>query len=198
MAKYLELAAIGWEPADWIQNYYPEDLPSDWRLSYYANEHRHVLVPQQAWLQLDDIDEWLDDLTEPFGFYFEIETNDADMERYAELVQALDTHYRGAVISAEDSQGDAWAGVTASAIERGPVTTPEPVAGAGRYWQPGVKHSDSGLGLLRLREHLEPLALRQTLEAFLAASEPEQGLLFVEAARADFDTLQTLTELMGL
>jgi hypothetical protein len=198
MAKYLELAAVGWESADWIQHYYPDDLPPDWRLSYYANEYRHVLVPQQVWSQQDDPEEWLDDLTEPFGFYLQIETVDADMNLFAELAQGLGTHYQGAVITTEDSQGGGWATVTESAIEIGPVVGLKPRPGIAGYWRPGVGRSESGLGLLRLEEHFEPLVLRQTLEAFLAASDPEQGLLFVEAARADFETLQTLTELMGL
>lgn len=30
---------------DWIEQFYPEDLPVDWRIDYYANEYRSLFVP---------------------------------------------------------------------------------------------------------------------------------------------------------
>lgn len=34
----LLIGSLGWQHAGWQGNYYPEDLPADWRLGYYSNE----------------------------------------------------------------------------------------------------------------------------------------------------------------
>lgn len=34
----LLLGTVGWERRDWLAGYYPDDLPEDWRLAYYAND----------------------------------------------------------------------------------------------------------------------------------------------------------------
>ncbi len=34
----LLLGTVGWARPDWLTGYYPEDLPEEWRLAYYAND----------------------------------------------------------------------------------------------------------------------------------------------------------------
>ncbi len=64
--------ARGWAHPGWVSAFYPEDLPEDWRLSYYANAHRVVLVsadllhPGAA-----DIVHWGEDVDAGFRFLFE-------------------------------------------------------------------------------------------------------------------------------
>lgn len=55
------------------EGYYPDDLPEDWRLSYYANEFLAVLVPQIAWraLEREELAAWVDDAPERFRFFLE-------------------------------------------------------------------------------------------------------------------------------
>jgi hypothetical protein len=38
------VGTAGWERAGWSADYYPEDLPPDWRLAYYANDCGCVLL----------------------------------------------------------------------------------------------------------------------------------------------------------
>ena len=45
ICRELLLRARDWEHPAWNQEFYPDDLPEDWRLSYYANEFPVVLVP---------------------------------------------------------------------------------------------------------------------------------------------------------
>ena len=66
----LKLACYGWDHAHWAGHYYPDDLPEDWRLAYYANDYGGVLVPAEYCLR-DDIGDWLDEVDEDFRFYFE-------------------------------------------------------------------------------------------------------------------------------
>ena len=71
------IGARGWNHTSWQGPFYPDDLPEDWRLSYYANEFTTVLVPEDEWIDTDknDIEQWLNDINEEFIFFFEIGFN---------------------------------------------------------------------------------------------------------------------------
>ena len=81
-AYELLIGARGWEHAAWQGSFYPDDLPEDWRLSYYANEFQTVLVPESDWInaEVDVIEQWLDDTNENFVFYFEISLNSPQLQ----------------------------------------------------------------------------------------------------------------------
>lgn len=68
------VAAYGWSHPGWCGNFYPDDLPEDWQLSYYSNEFRAVVVPVSAWVGVDmsSIEAWLDDVSQDFVFYLEV------------------------------------------------------------------------------------------------------------------------------
>lgn len=69
----LIIAARGWRHKHWLGTYYPDDLPEEWQLTYYANDFSAVLVPDDYW---DDergyeLDNWLDAVGDDFRFYLE-------------------------------------------------------------------------------------------------------------------------------
>lgn len=69
----LRVGALDWQHEHWQSVFYPDDLPQDWRLGFYANEFSTVLVPQSRWLAaLDEIEDWLD-VPDNFGFYLVLE-----------------------------------------------------------------------------------------------------------------------------
>jgi uncharacterized protein YecE (DUF72 family) len=45
----IEIIARHWDRPDWCGPFYPEDLPEDWRLAYFATLFESVLVPATAW-----------------------------------------------------------------------------------------------------------------------------------------------------
>lgn len=45
----LPLGTLGWQRTDWLEGYYPPDLPPEWRLAYYANDCGCTLLPPEAW-----------------------------------------------------------------------------------------------------------------------------------------------------
>ncbi len=69
--KSIVVGACDWDHPQWQNNFYPHDLPADWRLSYYANEFLAVLVPQEKW-QAENVDfeQWAEDAPQGFRFYF--------------------------------------------------------------------------------------------------------------------------------
>lgn len=61
-----------WDLAD-ADDYYPCDLPEDWRLSYFANDFRATLLPAAFWITTNPLtaSQWDDDLSSGFRFVAE-------------------------------------------------------------------------------------------------------------------------------
>ncbi len=65
--------AVGWRHSTWLGQFYPEDLPEDWMLSFYNTQYLSVYlahqiwedVPQETWAQ------WLSETREDFHFLLE-------------------------------------------------------------------------------------------------------------------------------
>ncbi len=77
MRKNINLGAYGWRHQHWLNTFYPEDLPidkaEDWRLAYYSNEFKAVMVPFDYWRsgEVADCEGWLDDVDDDFQFFVE-------------------------------------------------------------------------------------------------------------------------------
>jgi hypothetical protein len=72
----LLIGACGWSHSGWLADYYPQDLPIDWCLSYYANEFPVVLVTSQEWHLPDtDATQWCEATDPSFRFVVEITAN---------------------------------------------------------------------------------------------------------------------------
>lgn len=100
MKKFLEIGSYGWQHPAWVDTFYPEELPEEWQLPYYANEFRFVLVPVQDWSKADEetLEQWRDDVHEQFRFMFELtpeavknagQSLDALTERFADVLNGF-------------------------------------------------------------------------------------------------------------
>jgi hypothetical protein len=67
------VAPAGWWALADAHAYYPDDLPADWQLTYFANEHPGVYVPLAAWSDLPAaaLRRWHEDVHPGFAFYLE-------------------------------------------------------------------------------------------------------------------------------
>ncbi len=89
MTMQIEIAAYGWQGKEW-DGYYPDDLPADWRLDYYANEQFAVVVPYADWADEEDetLLEWQEQVSDDFRFYWELpEGDEAALDRLQRLRQ---------------------------------------------------------------------------------------------------------------
>lgn len=98
----IRVGARGWDFEQWNGEFYPDDLPEDWRFSFYSNEFYAVLVPAGylARYSPDDWQEWIEDTSKDFCFYLELSENDAwqDVEVYLSL---FSEKLKGVVLSIE-------------------------------------------------------------------------------------------------
>jgi hypothetical protein len=74
----IEVIARDWDRPDWYGAFYPEDLPEDWRLTYFANAFESVLVPAAVWQKaaLGRLAQWAGDVPPRFCFYLELGPSD--------------------------------------------------------------------------------------------------------------------------
>lgn len=72
------LGAEGWLHPGWSGEFYPDDLPEDWRLTYYNTQFHAVFLPHAVWsgATAAEIRQWLED-THP-GFRFVLEPGPGD------------------------------------------------------------------------------------------------------------------------
>lgn len=95
----LRVGAKGWQFDQWQGAYYPEDLPDQWRFSYYSNEFDSVLVPSEYLdrYSVDDWTDWADDTSEEFGFYVEL-SSDLVWNEVNEKISAISMQVQGFVL----------------------------------------------------------------------------------------------------
>lgn len=71
----VETGSYGWDYDAWSEDFYPEDLPADWRLAYLANQCRLVVVPVGYVKQYprDWFEDALDDARADLQLLFELD-----------------------------------------------------------------------------------------------------------------------------
>lgn len=74
------VGALDWRHPHWDGSYYPDDLPADWRLAYYANDFTCVLLSEAAWRMADEVEwgEWRDEVPPGFRFLLELDAGAPD------------------------------------------------------------------------------------------------------------------------
>ena len=69
----LVVGASGWLHEHWVDTYYPEDIPDEWRLGFYANEFNALLVPWEQWKEsVAALSEGLEDTDDDFHLYLKL------------------------------------------------------------------------------------------------------------------------------
>ncbi|MGD8587824.1 MAG: hypothetical protein PVG22_03230 [Chromatiales bacterium] len=89
---------IGWDNPGWPGEFYPDDLPSEWRLTYLANEFPGVLVPHHIWssVEIQTLHSWHHDVGSGFRFYLEL-NQEVDLQFWGEKSACLEDGFGGFV-----------------------------------------------------------------------------------------------------
>ena len=90
--KNVLLGALQWKVPRWQDEYYPEDLPEEWQLSYYANEFSTTLIDVQQYLDEDSFDELteaLDGCQDQFHPVICVSTDSVAMSQAEEFIRSL-------------------------------------------------------------------------------------------------------------
>ena len=108
----LLLLSRGWNHEAWI-DFYPPDLPPEWRLGYYSNEFRAVLIPEAVWRGQPEPALWLAEVNDQFLFYLECQRLDRQgLDLIEQAVQNLGGQLGGILLTSKS------AGPLASSVVR--------------------------------------------------------------------------------
>lgn len=218
MAEPILIGTRGWDRPEWTGAFYPEILPADWRLSFYANNLRSVLVPAETWEQgtVSDVRLWATDVYAEFRFVLELSAvhPEGSLPVLPALIEPIRPQVTGLLlrITATAAPDPAWlasqleqlATVSPMCVDL-PVTwrTPAMLAcltqfDAGLCWRADAEAAPrpGGKLMVALSSATEPKAQRQLLECLVAwqGEEGVAGLFFDNPATAQQARL--LAELM--
>lgn len=95
----VDIVARGWDLPGWERDFYPEGLPFDWRLAYFANELPAVMIEAERWMAADEAEmrAWYDDVPEGFRFYLQDPETAAGPSRWELARRALGAKLAGPV-----------------------------------------------------------------------------------------------------
>ncbi len=199
MAQRMEVGAVGWERPDWVRGYYPVDLPEDWRLAYYGNEYRVVLVPAPAIAHagVQAVARWCAEVPEGFRFYFELEDTFTERDERRRLLEALACRLGGFVLQGSPERTPCAQRVLSDRFPDAAVVRRGAPPGVHRLWIPGASAPTGSVGLVRWSQTPEPAELRAQIESFAAASTGEDAVLFIDAAPEVLEMGRTVIDLLG-
>lgn len=92
MAEVL-IGSASWEEDEWQASFYPEDLPPEWRMAYYANEFSTTVINCHDYAdsaRLDLLSEMLEDCHEGFRPVLSINTGKVSPQQAETVLQWLD------------------------------------------------------------------------------------------------------------
>lgn len=107
----LAIAFDGWRRESWLDGYYPEDLPEDWQLGFYANDCSAVVVSLRELLaeDIDDLSDAVNDLLDSFVFYLDARESVSDLSALPAVLECLDGKIKGVIGAGVEIEGyDAW------------------------------------------------------------------------------------------
>ena len=89
----------GWNHPNWQGSYYPDDLPGEWALTYYANEIPVVYLPASENWQ-EQAEQLLDGSSDKFRFILGLDASQLTKQPdYLQSLQAFSERLLGVVVS---------------------------------------------------------------------------------------------------
>lgn len=113
------LGALDWQHPKWKEGYYPDDLPTDWRLSYYANQFQTVLIDLNEYTDetlRDSLMEALEECHENFRPVLHANTENlshAEVKDWLDALRAIEIQPAGMIIYGKihESESTRWSEV---------------------------------------------------------------------------------------
>jgi hypothetical protein len=188
----LRLGAVRDDASTAWDAFYPEGLPDDWRLPFYAHYWRDLLVPARDWSRLVADPGGFDEVPEHLRLYFEVPSSgQGAASAMRALADVLGTRLGGFLVEREDlSENSALDG-------RVFVRAPFPSI-------PGARCTAGyagAAGFVRVVEPQPELSLRsrrELLEALVRAVPDRRQPVFLRWGPGELEEAETILRLAGL
>jgi hypothetical protein len=98
----VRIGTMGWQFENWNKSYYPEDIPPQWKLGFYANDFTAVVVPESLWVdvELNQLAEMAEDLHEDFALYFQINSLPPSDDKINQVKTDFSENFYGFLVEA--------------------------------------------------------------------------------------------------
>lgn len=190
----LHLAAAYDEDAPAWQDFYPDDLPEDWRLAYYAHYWRNILIPASAWARFTTNTDWVTEVPDTLRMYFEIPVDEVPTSDVLVRLSSLLGPRLGGVLDAGERESPAQTLLQGRWFV--PVPAPE-VAGV----DDAAAFATRGAMVLWLRP-VPGLSLpgwRALLEQIHTSADGSASMLvFLQVGPRELEAAETILRLGGL
>lgn len=191
----LRLAAVHDDADPAWKAFYPEDLPEDWRLAYYGNYWKDLLIPAGEWERFTLDSEWIRDLPDALRLYFEVPDALAEPgDACAGLAASLGPRLGGMLVRDSSVLPD-------GAVPPGLVLgrAPGPPAIQGVSASSVFANGTSFVLMLAPEPGLGPPGWRALLEAVHAClPAAREAIVFLRAGPGELETAETILRLTGL
>lgn len=93
MAKLVRIGAMDWRDPAWTGSFYPDDMPEEWRLSFYASQYNCVFLQAANWRQASPLEygQWRDDVHGQFVFLLEGEVQATPPDALVQKARIINT-----------------------------------------------------------------------------------------------------------
>ncbi|TVP88163.1 MAG: hypothetical protein EA347_06480 [Thioalkalivibrio sp.] len=185
------MAAVEDEASPQWRSFYPEDLPADWTLAYYAHFWSELLSPAAQWPRWAGDDQRLDEVPEALRLYLEVPAGaGADCPRLADRLGAR----LGGFLFPDPGAEPSLQLEPAQVFRR--VDDPVVVgASSAQAWTNGRE----AVLVLEPEAGLDPRQWRALLESMHAAATPGRDTLaFLRSGPRELEQAQTILRLSGL
>jgi len=197
-ADRIVTGSLGWTHADWDNDYYPEDLPEDWRLDYYSHHFQFILMQTNEWLHVSprDIEQWLDDVNDAFEFFLAIQPeaiNSTSIKQIAIIKAGLGGRLQGLVIlnaksTLPESVIQPLSALTTVYLDTDLLT--DLPAGTNPCWRNEREVSDCVIGFIPPPITKDMRAMRAHIESFLQQCQAQRLYLVYEGQAPSTKAMQ--------
>jgi hypothetical protein len=100
-SPWIGVAALDWDEAG-LPGFYPDDVPQEWQLTWYANFCMAVVIPPTRWLQADArlVAQWCEQTHENFWFYLLCDTAE-QVNQALHLSYTFNGKFGGLILAAD-------------------------------------------------------------------------------------------------
>ncbi len=208
------IGAYGWQSPQWDGEFYPDDLPIEWKIGYYGNEFQIVVVPNEYWSSSpDQFQEWLDESDDALRFICEWPATGAingDYEQAKQGITLLGERVAAVLVPITQMPTEPeWQFINGIAQDQlisfhinsevradflATLDTRLPELDFGICWNGDQASQDDvkcgQMGICLLTKDREPKDLRRLLETMIATSDSDRSLaLIVGGAPPDMKLL---------
>ena len=194
----VKVGVYGWSGFAPGHSFYPEDMPSEWRLSYYANEFQSACIGlAETGPDSDSLAEWVEDLPADFELSLLVAAS-AELESIPALIEQRALQPRWLIV--DDRAGELSADQILQYLENH-IDTAATVRllRRSRIWRPDHPVESSAIALLPAAA--TNAEYRAWIEQWLPTTAADQALTLwcpADIGYARLAELRTLVELMGL